>query len=35
MKGLPRVLAVLDRERLPASFYIPAVSAILAPAITN
>lgn len=30
-QGLPRILALLDRERLPASFYIPAVSAILAP----
>jgi peptidoglycan/xylan/chitin deacetylase (PgdA/CDA1 family) len=30
-EGLPRVLAALDREKLPASFYIPAVSAILAP----
>ena len=30
-EGLPRVLALLDRERLPASFYVPAVSAMLAP----
>ena len=30
-EGLPRVLAALDREKLPASFYIPAVSAMLAP----
>ncbi|MGE0362871.1 MAG: polysaccharide deacetylase [Vicinamibacterales bacterium] len=30
-EGLPRILAMLDREKLPASFYIPAVSAILAP----
>ena len=29
--GLPRVLALLDREKLPASFYLPAVSGILAP----
>ena len=30
-QGLPRLLALLDREQLPASFYIPGVSAILAP----
>ena len=30
-EGLPRVLAALDRDKLPASFYIPAVSAMLAP----
>ncbi|HJZ73372.1 MAG TPA: polysaccharide deacetylase [Vicinamibacterales bacterium] len=30
-EGLPRILALLDRERVPASFYIPAVSAALAP----
>lgn len=30
-QGLPRLLALLDREQIPASFYIPAVSAILAP----
>lgn len=30
-EGLPRVLALLDRERVPASFYIPAVSAMIAP----
>jgi peptidoglycan/xylan/chitin deacetylase (PgdA/CDA1 family) len=30
-EGLPRILAMLDRESLPASFYIPAVSAMLAP----
>jgi peptidoglycan/xylan/chitin deacetylase (PgdA/CDA1 family) len=30
-EGLPRILALLDREQVPASFYIPAVSAILAP----
>lgn len=30
-EGLPRILALLDRERVPASFYLPAVSAILAP----
>jgi len=27
-EGLPRILAMLDREKLPASFYIPAVSAM-------
>jgi peptidoglycan-N-acetylglucosamine deacetylase len=30
-EGLPRILSLLDRERLPASFYIPAVSGMLAP----
>ena len=30
-KECPKFLAVLDREQLPASFYIPAVSAMLAP----
>jgi len=30
-RGLPRILSLLDREGLPASFYVPAVSAILAP----
>ena len=30
-EGLPRVLAALEKEKLPASFYVPAVSAILAP----
>lgn len=30
-EGLPRILALLDREKLPASFYLPAVSAVLAP----
>jgi len=29
--GLSRVLALLDREQVPASFYIPAISAILHP----
>jgi peptidoglycan/xylan/chitin deacetylase (PgdA/CDA1 family) len=32
-QGLPRLLELLDREQIPASFYIPAVSAILAPAM--
>jgi peptidoglycan/xylan/chitin deacetylase (PgdA/CDA1 family) len=30
-EAMPRILAMLDKEKLPASFYIPAVSAILAP----
>ena len=30
-QGIPRILALLDREQIPASFYTPAVSAILAP----
>lgn len=29
--GLPRILRLLDRENVPASFYIPAVSAALHP----
>lgn len=29
--GLPRVLALLDRHQIPASFFIPAVSALLYP----
>jgi peptidoglycan-N-acetylglucosamine deacetylase len=29
--GLPRILALLEREKIPATFYTPAVSAILAP----
>ena len=29
--GLPRILALLDRYQIPASFFIPAVSAILHP----
>src|SRR5713226_2080372 len=29
--GLPRILRLLDRYRIPASFFIPAVSAILHP----
>jgi len=27
--GLPRILALLDRQQVPASFYIPAMSAML------
>ena len=30
-EGVPRILAMLEREKLPASFYAPAVSAMLAP----
>jgi peptidoglycan/xylan/chitin deacetylase (PgdA/CDA1 family) len=29
--GLPRLLAMLDRQQVPATFYIPAASAILHP----
>jgi peptidoglycan/xylan/chitin deacetylase (PgdA/CDA1 family) len=29
--GLPRILALLDRHKVPASFFIPAVSALLHP----
>ena len=29
--GLPRILTLLDRHKLPASFFIPAVSAVLHP----
>jgi len=29
--GLPRILALLDRYQLPASFFIPAVSALIHP----
>jgi peptidoglycan/xylan/chitin deacetylase (PgdA/CDA1 family) len=31
IQGMPRILELLARENLPASFYTPAVSAILAP----
>ncbi|MGH9320590.1 MAG: polysaccharide deacetylase family protein [Vicinamibacteria bacterium] len=31
MTGLPRVLDLLKRQAIPASFYIPAVSAMLHP----
>lgn len=27
--GLPRILALLDRKKIPASFFVPAVSALL------
>jgi len=29
--GLPRILALLDQQKVPASFYIPAMSAMLHP----
>ena len=29
--GLPRILALLDQQKVPASFYIPAMSAMLDP----
>lgn len=29
--GLPRILAILDKHQVPASFFIPAVSALLHP----
>ncbi len=31
--GLPRILRLLDRQQIPASFFIPAVSAILHPQV--
>jgi peptidoglycan/xylan/chitin deacetylase (PgdA/CDA1 family) len=31
--GLPRILKVLDRQKVPASFFIPAVSALLNPEV--
>ena len=31
LEALPRVLSLLDREALPATFFIPAISAILHP----
>jgi peptidoglycan/xylan/chitin deacetylase (PgdA/CDA1 family) len=33
--GLPRVLRMLDRQQIPASFYIPAVSGLLHPAMID
>ncbi len=30
-EGLPRILAMLDRQNIPSSFFIPAVSALLHP----
>ena len=34
-EGLPRILRILDERGIPASFYIPAVSNILAPEIVK
>jgi len=34
-EGLPRILRILDQRSIPASFYIPAVSNILAPEIVK
>lgn len=31
--GLPRILRILDRQNVPASFFIPAVSALLHPQV--
>jgi peptidoglycan/xylan/chitin deacetylase (PgdA/CDA1 family) len=31
--GLPRLLRILDRQRVPASFFIPAASAVLHPKV--
>ena len=31
--GLPRILKILDRQQVPASFFIPAVSAVLHPQV--
>lgn len=31
--GLPRILRVLDRQQIPASFFIPAASAVLHPVV--
>ena len=31
--GLPRILRLMDRQQIPASFFIPAVSAILHPQV--
>jgi peptidoglycan/xylan/chitin deacetylase (PgdA/CDA1 family) len=33
--GLPRILRLLDREQVPSSFFIPAVSAILHPQVVK
>lgn len=33
--GLPRLLRLLDRQQVPASFFIPAVSAILHPRVID
>jgi peptidoglycan-N-acetylglucosamine deacetylase len=31
--GLPRILRILDRQQIPASFFIPAASAVLHPVV--
>jgi len=31
IEGMPRILAMLDRQQIPATFFIPAVSAMLHP----
>ena len=33
--GLPRILRMLDRQQVPASFFIPAVSAVLHPRVIS
>jgi peptidoglycan-N-acetylglucosamine deacetylase len=33
--GLPRILRLLDRQQVPASFFIPAVSALLHPQVVT
>lgn len=33
--GLPRILRTLDRQQVPASFFIPAVSAVLHPQVVK
>lgn len=35
VSGLPRVLALLDRHAVPATFFIPAVSAMLHPQVVS
>jgi peptidoglycan/xylan/chitin deacetylase (PgdA/CDA1 family) len=34
-QGLPRILAMLEREKVPATFYMPAASAIIAPELVT
>src|SRR5215207_8496772 len=33
--GLPRILRILDRQQIPASFFIPAASAVLHPKVIS
>jgi peptidoglycan/xylan/chitin deacetylase (PgdA/CDA1 family) len=33
--GLPRILRILDRQQVPASFFIPAASAVLHPVVVK